>query len=581
MNFREMSKSVALSSVEWCSQNIFLSTRIPTSEPGQWKRNNALALCLPGGPLESLDDPSIETVVIEKGAQTTLTTTAYCWLAHRQVVDPSSALIVMNSTQDARDKSAETWRPMWEDSPKLQKYMPVSHRKDWTKLYQLINRSPVYWTGANSPGRLGAKPIRRLVLDEVDKYPQQSKRETGAAALARQRVKTFKKKGLAKVLEFSTPTREDAEIHLEYLNGDQRQLTVKCQHCQGEQVMLWRHFKIDMEGAKTEPGVAVRNCMYKCPLCGAMWTDEQRWAAIASGRWVATVKARDPKCVSYRLPSWLSTFVTNSYLAAQWLRAQTSASSLQDFINSECAEPFIHYENSIRDERFAQLEGSYKEGEIWCKAESYIKEYGDSEVFVLGGVDVQKGYLVAVFRAFRAGGDSGLIWAGEVSNFATLDTLAAKYDAKYILIDSRYRTQEVNEWCAANSGYIPAQGATRKSTTIFTVNEINIDEGKRGSHAGRIIQTVTHQPDAVKDILAELIQGKTDACKWMIPQGYAAQADYCKQMTAEKNINGKWIPVPAQRPNHFWDAECLALLAAIRFQVWRSSYGTADQQPEK
>lgn len=577
MNIRNIQRPVKLSSVEWCSQNIFLSSRIPTSEPGQWRRDNALALCQPGGPLECLDDNGIETVVVEKGAQTTLTTSAYCWLSHCLAEDPSSVLIVMNSTQDARDKSAETWRPIWEDSPNLKRFLPQSRRKEWTKLYQLINRSPVYWTGANSPGRLGAKPIRRLVLDEVDKYPQQSKRETGAAALARQRVKTFKKKGLAKVLEFSTPTDETGEIHAEYENGDKRELWVKCFHCQKEQVMRWQAFKIDMEIAKHNPGLAVSECHYACIHCGARWSDEHRWKAIGLGKWRPTVKARDPKCVSFRLPSWCSTFVTHAYLGAQWVRAQVSASALQDFINSECAEPFVHYENVIRDEQFVGLEGGYSEGQVWSTVQPYKDTYDGAQVYVMGGVDVQKGYLVAAFRAFAEGGDSALVWAGEVADFVTLDAMAQKYDAKYILIDNRYRTQEVNEWCGDNTGYIPTQGVTRKSATTYTINMINILEGKRGQSAGKMIESISHNPDDLKDMLANMIQGKGH--KWWIPRGYSTKVDYCRQMTAERNVNGKWQPVPAGRPNHYWDAEVLCLLGAIRFQIWRANDArTSDNQ---
>ena len=117
---------------DWCAENIYLSPRIPTAKPGAWRRENVAALCVKGGPLESLDDPLIETVVVCKGSQTALTTSVYCWLARCMAQDPGSALIVMNSTQDARDKSAETWRPIWEDSPQLKRWVPVNRKRDWT-----------------------------------------------------------------------------------------------------------------------------------------------------------------------------------------------------------------------------------------------------------------------------------------------------------------------------------------------------------------------------------------------------------------------------------------------------------------
>lgn len=570
--FAKLSWATQQSSVEWCERNIYLSPRIPTSEPGQWRARNVAALTLPGGPIEALDDPSCESVVIEKGSQTALTTTSYCWLAKEQDTDPGSALIVMASTQDAREKSAETWRPLFEDSRTLQHLIPASRRKDWTKLYQLVNNSPVYWVGSNSPGRLGAKPIRRLILDEVDKYPKGfgSGSEAGAASLAKQRVKAFRKKGMAKILEYSTPTNDQGEIHLAYLDGDQRKLYVRCHHCGTEQIMVWANFKIDMDLAKTDPGAAVSGAHYECPHCRQHWNDNDRYNAIDKGEWCATAKARDPKCRSFHLPSWCSKFVTHSYLAALWLKAQQSQSSLQDFINSECGEPFVRYDNVIHDSAFLDLEGAYNEGEKWADIEPYASEYKELDRVIIGGVDVQKGYLMAVFHQFVAGGDNGLIWAGDVASMAALEGMADKLGASWIFMDCRYRTHEVNEWCFAHRGYIPCLGVTRRARTLFTVSEVDLDEGRRGQgKTGRIIEQISFDSDMLKDILALQIQRAKQAKRFFIPKGYSSKAEYTAQMQAERCINGRWQPWPSSKPNHYWDATANCLLGAIRLGWWQ------------
>lgn len=553
-----------LSTVAWCEENIYLSPRVPTSEPGQWRSLTVSALCRPGGPLEALDDPDIETVVVIKGSQTALTTTAYCWLAKAQATDPSSALIVMNSAQDAKEKSDETWRPIWEDSHKLQRFIPKDRRKNWTKLFQRINRSPVYWIGANSPGRLGSKPIRRLILDEIDKYPKQTKSEAGAAALARQRIKSFRKKGMAKILEFSTPTDETGEVYREYLNGDQRKLYINCHACGGEQIMVWKNFKIDMTLAKTNAPEAIKAAHYECPICKVVWSDDQRWSAIDLGEWRPTAIPKDPKCRSVWLPSWCSKFVTANYLASQWVKAQQGQSALQDFINSECGEPYVHYDNQVKDSIFAQLEGEYKEGELWADLPVYKTQYPELQRAVFCGCDVQKGYLVAIFRQFVQGGDSGLIWSGEVSNFETLDNLAAKFNALYIIMDQRYRTREVQEWAFAHTGYIPSMGVSRRQNVVLhSSRPIDLDEGRRGG-TGRQIEVLDYDGDMLKDILAVQVQRSEGSRRWLVPKGYGANKNYVAQMTAERSINGRWVN-PQDKPNHFWDSEGLALLAAIKF----------------
>lgn len=571
--------------VEWCADNIYLSPRIPTARPGQWRADTVAALTLPGGPLEALDDPTCETVAAMKGAQTTLTTTAYCWLAKCMVLDPGSALIVMNSTQDARDKSSESWRPLWEDSPRLKEYLPECRRKDWTKLYQLINRAPVYWIGANSPGRLASKPIRRLILDEVDKYPdkfgsnKKERREAGASALAEQRTKTFKQSGLAKIFKFSTPTTDSGEICKTYEQGDQRKLFVRCHACRAEQIMVWQNFRVDMDLSKKDPGAAVAGAHYECPHCKAAWTDHDRWAAIDKGEWRATAEPRDPRCRSFWIPSWLSKMVTHAYLAAQWIKAQDSTSALQDFINSECGEPFRHYDAQIRDEVFATLLGDYREGELFADTPAYAAQYEGLDRFVFGGVDVQKGYFVAAFRQFVQGGDSGLVWFGDVHTFEALDELAERFGAQFIFVDQRYRTREVQEWCFAHTGYIPAMGVTTRARSLFSVSPLDLDEGRTSRTGQRVIEVVSHDPDQIKDILAVQIQKGPGHRAWFVPQGYEMDAKYCAQMTAERCINGRWVN-PQQKPNHGWDAEALCLLAAIRFGVWGASAGREEAKDE-
>lgn len=570
---RGISPDLVTSTPKWCQDHVYVSPRVPTARPGQWAPDTVAALCAPGGPLEALDSREVETVVVMKGAQTAMTTTAYCWLAKELTNDPGSALLVMSSTQDARDKAAETWRPLWEDSPRMSKHLPDNHKRDWTKLYQLLNRSPVYWVGANSPGRLASKPIRRLILDEVDKYPSgfgrgskdrrlaKSASEAGALELAVQRTKTFRQNGLAKILQFSTPTDERGPIAQAYAVGDQRKFYVPCPHCGHEQVMIWSSFKLDMALAETDPAAAAAGAHYACTSCGKAWTDGDRFAAIDRGQWRATAKAKDPLCRSYHMPSWTSKFVTHAYLATQWMRTLGNKSALQDFINAEAGEPFQHYENAVADKAFLALEGDYVEGESFAVVPAYKKTYAETEAITIIGCDVQKGYLVPVVRQFVRGGDSGLIWAGDCANFAALDALAEKYGAQYVFPDMRYRGREVQEWSHAHPGYVPCMGVTTRARSLFTVGQLDIDEGRR-SGGGRDICWLSFDSDMLQDILVDQIQRREGSHRWMIPRGYAINADYVAQMTAERSVNGRWVN-PGDRPNHMGDAERLALLGAI------------------
>jgi hypothetical protein len=566
-----------LRTVTWAEENIYLSPRITTPNPGPWKRETVAAMCAPGGPLESLDDPACEMVAICAGAQSGKTVTGYSWLAKELATDPSGVLIIMSSAQVAQDKAREVWLPMWEDSPRLKRMLPDNRKMHWTKRFQLINKAGVYWGGANSAGALASKSMRRVFGDELDKWPQSfgrgnkhsdaaSASEAGAMELVFQRCKAYRQKGLAKILVTSTPTDDQGPIWRVYEAGDKRHLFVKCHACGVEQVMLWSAFRIDMDLAKTDPAGAVAGAHYECPHCKAKWFDRERFAAIDAGEWKPTAISKNPLARSFWFPSWNSKLVNLSYLAAQWIGAQASRTALQDFLNGEAAQAFTHYENCIKDEIFATLEGEYAEGQRWCDIPPYSETCDPTTGYVIGGVDVQKGYLVSAFRLFVAGGDSGLLWSGTVSDFAALDVKAGELGAQHIFIDQRYRKREVQEWCAEHPGYVPCEGVKTSARSVFSIQTLDLDEGKRGQGHGRVIEMIGHDGDQIKDILATMIDKRKGARRWMIYKGCGGNAKYTKQMSAERCVNGKWIN-PGDRPNHAWDAECLCIVGALRLQI--------------
>ena len=566
-----------LNTVKWAEENIYISPRITSPNPGPWRRDSVAAMCAKGGPLEALDNPAVELVGICAGAQSGKTVTGYSWLAKELATDPSGALIVMSSQQVAQDKAREVWLPMWEDSPRLRHMIPENKKMHWTKRTQLINKSGVYWAGANSPGALASKSMRRIFGDELDKWPQSfgrgnkhssaaSASEAGAMELLLQRCKAYRQKGLAKILVTSTPTDDQGPIWRVYQAGDQRKLHVLCPQCGVKQVMVWASFKIDMDLAKTDPAGAVAGAHYECPHCKGRWGDRERFAAIDSGEWLPTVIPRNPLSQTFWFPSWCSKMVNMSYLANQWIGAQMSRTALQDFLNGESAEAFVHYENCIKDESFAALEGAYKEGQKWSEIAPYAEQYKEQACYVLGGVDVQKGYLMAVFRLFVAGGDSGLLWAGSVSDFKALDAKANEFMADYIFMDQRYRKREVQEWCFEHKGYIPCEGVKTSARSVFNVSQLDLDEGKRGQGKGRVVEVIGHDGDQIKDILSTMIERREMSRRWLIPKGYGGKAEYTKQMSVERCVNGKWVN-PGDRPNHIWDAECLTIVGALRLGI--------------
>ena len=83
--------------------------------------------------------------------------------------------------------------------------------------------------GSNSPSGLASKPIRILMMDEVDKYPGASSREADPIKLAMERTKTFHNR---KIFMTSTPTIRTGHIWRAKEGADiEKHYFVPCTHC--------------------------------------------------------------------------------------------------------------------------------------------------------------------------------------------------------------------------------------------------------------------------------------------------------------------------------------------------------------
>jgi phage terminase large subunit GpA-like protein len=83
--------------------------------------------------------------------------------------------------------------------------------------------------GANSPAGLASRPIRVLLIDEVDRFPESVGSEGDPVQLAVNRTKTFNNR---KIILTSTPTvKFESRIEKSFLESDQRYFWIPCSHC--------------------------------------------------------------------------------------------------------------------------------------------------------------------------------------------------------------------------------------------------------------------------------------------------------------------------------------------------------------
>lgn len=121
---------------------------------------------------------------------------------------PGPVMYVFPDELTARENAKDRIIPMIEASPRLRQYMTATGTTPPACASTCCTcRFILGWSGSVS--RLGNKPIRILILDELDKY-KNPKNEASSESLAEKRTTTWRTR--RKVVKISTPTTDDGPI---------------------------------------------------------------------------------------------------------------------------------------------------------------------------------------------------------------------------------------------------------------------------------------------------------------------------------------------------------------------------------
>jgi phage terminase large subunit GpA-like protein len=161
-----------------------------SSIPGKWKNIFTPYLV---GIMDAAGTPGVETVIICKSPQTGGSESGHNlvgWCIDRS---PGPVMYVFPDEITARENAKDRIIPMIETSPRLREYM-TGYGDDASSLRINLAHMPIYLGWSGSVSRLGNKPIRTLILDELDKY-KNPKNEASSESLAEKRTTTWRRRG--------------------------------------------------------------------------------------------------------------------------------------------------------------------------------------------------------------------------------------------------------------------------------------------------------------------------------------------------------------------------------------------------
>ena len=537
---------------EWAEQYRILDAK-SAAMPGPWSNDVTPYLI---GVMDEFNNYETEKIVFVKPTQIGGTEALQNMIGYIVAQDPAPTMIVYPTDVLAKSVSENRLQPMLKATPEIAKKFDEN-----SSLLELqFDGMYLSLVGSNSPSGLASKPIRFLMMDEVDKYPGASNKEADPIKLATERTKTFHNR---KIYITSTPTLKTNHIWQEKEKADiEKHYFVPCPHC-GEYIEFkFQNIKFP-ENEDMSYADRAEFANYVCQECGCVITDNDKHNMLKLGEWrVVRHNTKYVRNVAFWINTLYSPFVRWSDIAKEFLLSKDDPEEFQNFVNSWLAEPWEDTKLKTSEELVMERQTELPALVVpsWAK-------------MLTGGVDVQESSLYWTIRAWGDFLTSQNIAHGQALSFEEIDrVMNIEYRTEdgepavvnLCLIDSGDQTDMVYDFCVYHSEWaLPVKGASHAQLSHYKLSKIN-----RESSSANGMTLVMVDGDKYKDMIAGRMRKENGRGSWMVYNG--CDSEYAKQVTNEHKVNVKsggqtrqvWKPKYSHADNHYLDCETYAMAAA-------------------
>lgn len=537
---------------EWAEGYRMLDSK-SSAMPGPWSNDVTPYLV---GVMDEFNNYETEKIVFVKPTQVGGTEALQNMIGYIVMQDPAPTMIVYPTDTLAKSVSENRLQPMLKATPEIAK------KFDENSPLLELHFEGMYLTlaGSNSPSGLASKPIRFLMMDEVDKYPGASNKEADPIKLATERTKTFHNR---KIFITSTPTLKTGHIWKEKENADiEKHFFVPCPHC-GEYI----EFRFQNIRFPNDEGMSYADraefATYVCQECGCVITDNDKHNMLKLGEW-RTVRhnTKFVRNVAFWINTLYSPFVRWSDIAKEFLLTKDDPEAFQNFVNSWLAEPWEDTKLKTNADLVMERQAEVPAYTVpsWAK-------------LLTAGVDVQENCLYWTIRAWGNYLTSQNVAHGQALSFEEVDRIM---NAQYLtetgdpvvvnlcLFDSGDQTDMVYDFCSYHTDYaLPVKGSSHAQLSHYKLSKINKADSKAYG-----MSLVLVDGGKYKDMIAGRMRRPNGRGSWMVYDG--CDMEYANQVTAEHKVNVKtpsgvkqvWQPKHSHADNHYLDAEVYAMAAA-------------------
>ncbi len=555
---------------EWAETYRVLDSR-SSAMPGAWTNSMTPYLV---GVMDEFNNYETEEIIFCKPTQVGGTEALQNMIGYIVMQEPAPTMIVYPTDVQAKSLSENRLQPMMNATPELRKRI-----RDGSSVLELQFEG-MYLTlvGSNSPSSLASKPIRFLMMDEVDKYPGASNKEADPIKLARERTKTFHNK---KIYITSTPTLKNGHIWKAKENADiEKHFFVPCPHC-GEYIeFVFSNIRFPNDEGMTYVDRA-EFATYVCQKCGGIITDNDKHNMLKLGEWrVVRHNTEYARTVAFWINTLYSPFVRWADIAKEFLLSKDDPEAFQNFVNSWLAEPWEDTKLKTSAELVLERQTELPAYTVpsWAK-------------MLTAGVDVQENSLYWTIRAWGDFLTSQNIAHGQALSFGEIEqVMNAEYCTpegepmlvRLCLVDSGDQTDMVYDFCVMNSEWaLPVKGSSHAQLSHYKLSKIN----REGSRADGMTLVLV-DGDKYKDMIAGRMQKPNGKGSWMVYDG--CDEEYAMQVTAEHKVSVRkngvvrqvWQQKSSHGDNHYLDTEVYCLAAADILGV-RTLHLQTEEVPDR
>ena len=342
---------------QWADEYRRLSKE-SSAEPGRWVTDRAP---YQKGIMDVVTNPKYSEIVIMASAQVGKSELLLNTVGYHIDYDPASILLVQPTEDKAKEFSKERLAPMIRDTPTLQRKVsdPKTRDSGNTVLNKSFPGGYIALGGANAPAGLASRPIRILLMDEVDRFPVSAGSEGDPVSLAEKRTNNFHNK---KIIKVSTPTTKGlSRIEREFEKSTKDYYHLPCPSCGYKQPLSWSQIHFE-------------TATHACKECGAMHKQFE-WQR-QRGEWRAT--APDARIKGFHLNELLSPWRKWEDIIQDFKEAKDDPELLKVWVNTSLGETWEEKAtNEVKDEHLLK------------RLERYDAEVPDEVKILTAAVDTQ------------------------------------------------------------------------------------------------------------------------------------------------------------------------------------------------